>query len=484
MKKRKILAVLLLAGMLCGMASCGSENTQTVDTTAAADTTAEITSDKVITLDIPDDIDYEGQTLRVTNTQDYVAGKADGDVVSQAEYDMIRAVEEKLNVKFEFIDFLGTDYNNIPSVVQQSVNAGSDDYDMVFCPSRLTLPLVNEGYFLPVSELTYVDLEKPWWASDFISAISPDTSKPSIMTGGITYNYLERLGCVFFNERVLGELKDLSADDLYNSVLDNNWTIDKFSELCKDTYMDLNGNSERDTDDMYAMTCYQSYYYERMAYSSGLEYTERDSNGYPVLKMNNERTVNLIEKLNGMFFSNENVIDLKPIASSNQEDKNMFAKGNVLFMPERFYVAGWDQLRSMDDDFGIIPFPKYDETIDGYRSVSDSNTILCTIPITANALDAISAAAETMAYYGQEMVSPVYYETALKIKYTRDDLSSMMIDLITQNARTDFLYFNQLGGLGGIFTEIYNTGSEFSSLYASLESAAITNLETMIQKLN
>nr|MBQ4320475.1 hypothetical protein [Clostridia bacterium] len=69
------------------------------------------------------------------------------------------------------------------------------------------------------------------------------------------------------------------------------------------------------------------------------------------------------------------------------------------------------------------------------------------------------------------------------IKYARDDVSSQMVDIITSNARTDFLSLNTLNGLGEIFKKLYIEKSEnFASKYASLEASAITAINAMKEK--
>jgi len=489
MRKLSFFLAALLASAAAS-ASCGSY--APVVSNDSVTTQGEVTTaPEVEELSLPDDLDLGGMTIRVLNSQDYAGGEAEGDLVYEEIYKRNMKVEEELNVTFEFIDYLGADYQKVPAAVRQSVNAGSDDYDIITCAGRLSLPLVSEGLYTSVNDLPYVELEKPWWATDMLEAISVNASDIRVLTGDITHCFLERLSCAFVNQRLLEEVGGLTNTDLYEIVLNGGWTFDKMSEIGKNAYRDLNGDSQADEADQYMLGHYLTYAFTRSAYSSGLSFTDRDSVGYPVLAVNNERTVSLIETLTDLFIKNENVIQLQTTStysSNNRADKILFGAGQTMFMLERFYVAGWDELRNMKDDFCIVPYPKAAADVDTYRTVSDSNTLLFSVPVTAQKLTEISAVLESMAYYGKQMISPVYYETALKIKYTRDDMSSQMIDLITENARTDFLYFNNLNGMGGedgIFAQVYNNAGEgFSSLYASLEEAAKTGISDIIKALN
>ena len=58
-----------------------------------------------------------------------------------------------------------------------------------------------------------------------------------------------------------------------------------------------------------------------------------------------------------------------------------------------------------------------------------------------------------MAFESYKSVTPAYYETALKTKYTRDNLSSQIVDLLHDTAMTDIAYvfgdaFSSLGYTG------------------------------------
>ena len=52
---------------------------------------------------------------------------------------------------------------------------------------------------------------------------------------------------------------------------------------------------------------------------------------------------------------------------------------------------------------------------------------------------------EELAFEGYNSILPVYYETVLKNKYVRDDVSARMIDLIRENLATDFAIIYGVG---------------------------------------
>jgi hypothetical protein len=79
-------------------------------------------------------------------------------------------------------------------------------------------------------------------------------------------------------------------------------------------------------------------------------------------------------------------------------------------------------------------------------------------------------------------VTPVWYETALKIKYTRDDISAQMIDLIHGSITTNFIYaYNYaLADIGLQYrTLITNRSTDYVSQVEKNLKAAEKALQTL-----
>ena len=114
----------------------------------------------------------------------------------------------------------------------------------------------------------------------------------------------------------------------------------------------------------------------------------------------------------------------------------MFSEGKALFMDMSFFFI--EELREMETDFGIIPYPKYDENQSSYA------TRLCyymptvvPITITGERLDRAGVMLEALAYEYASNVVPAYYEIALKTKAARDEESQGMLDIIFNNRVID-----------------------------------------------
>jgi hypothetical protein len=199
-----------------------------------------------------------------------------------------------------------------------------------------------------------------------------------------------------------------------------------------------------------------------------VEFGNIDENGNPYISLNNERTYTAYDKLYQLTYNNPGFLNTATDDSIYLMTK--YNEGKFMMVVNKLYQSAI-YLREMEDDFKIIPIPKFDEAQEKYNTrIHDSVTIFG-MPITAvGQADAVSATLEAMASESYKLVSPAYYETALKVKFTRDSDSARMIDLIRSNISTDFvtLYSYQLSNINHFFRD--NIGGGNSNISAALKA--------------
>ena len=90
----------------------------------------------------------------------------------------------------------------------------------------------------------------------------------------------------------------------------------------------------------------------------------------------------------------------------------------------------------MENDFGIIPYPKLDENQERYYSrVSYYNAPI--VPITNNTPEKTGAVLEYFNYVSHDTVIPAYCDVVLYGKVTRDEDSRDMLDIIFNSRVVD-----------------------------------------------
>lgn len=157
----------------------------------------------------------------------------------------------------------------------------------------------------------------------------------------------------------------------------------------------------------------------------------------------------------------------------------MFRAGNVFLIGNG--VADAQSMRDAEIEFGIIPYPKYDEEQECYHTHVDAwNGMLC-VPITASDLERTGIITEAMAAYTYKIVTPVYYDVALTSKYLRDEESVDMLGYIFDGILYDFGYIfdSWKGTTWTLPTLMTQKKTDFASYFASKEKGVLKHYEEL-----
>jgi len=138
----------------------------------------------------------------------------------------------------------------------------------------------------------------------------------------------------------------------------------------------------------------------------------------------------------------------------------------------------------MEDDFGFMPIPKSVPEQESYHSLVHDTAQLTGVSIASQNLDIIGAVLEALGAESYRRVTPAYYESALKLKYARDDISSQVIDLIRGTMTTNFIYAytTSLGDIGQVYRTLISgkMAGQYVSYVQPRERKIQKQLETLI----
>ena len=109
-----------------------------------------------------------------------------------------------------------------------------------------------------------------------------------------------------------------------------------------------------------------------------------------------------------------------------------------MFSSTAFYMLFHGYYRDVEFDYGIIPYPKLDENQEQYYAGYTDRYFV--IPNTCSDTAYVGTILESMSAEGYRQVTPAYFEVALKNRYTKDQTSKEMVDLIKQSMVLDFAY--------------------------------------------
>ena len=475
-----------------GQSSGGNEGAETTALPGAAETSAADAADDAAetpvseTRDNLPDLDFGGAEVRISCRGDedtileITAEEENGDLVNDAVFRRNTAVEERLNVKLTCVP--GDSWANYDSTLKKyrsSIQAGDNDYDIIAAwASRVPL-LATDGLFLDLNSVKYIDQSMPWWNHIMTDSLSV-YGKLFFLTGDIAITELSTMYVFFWNKQ-LGA--DYGVDNLYQTVFDKLWTIDKMREIVPPLYADLNGNNEVDSLDQFGAvmkngsnTC------------DGLEvaadhsfYLRSDDGGYE-LNTDYSRLISAGEKVYELFFNTAGVYCPTEYTPEADSMGQAFRGGRLMLYTEWLGTIQEEGLNDMDSDFGILPYPLMREEQQDYRTFVQAATVWC-MPVTARDPDMNGAVMEALAAENYRSVIPAYFETAMKIKYSRDNETARILDVMRDGAYLDFgvMYNLSLGNPYYVFRDVLGPGkSDFASYLAKHEAAYQKQLDALL----
>ncbi|NLE14210.1 MAG: hypothetical protein GX628_11105 [Clostridiales bacterium] len=480
---KRVIALFLSAAMLLIFAACNLSQKETEETAPPATRNVDSETDepepdslearKLIPDDLPEK-DFQGAAYRISamKSRQYEAysESENGDVCNDAVYARNRSVEERFKATIETT--LIEDAAYVASVTE-TILAADDLYDVSTMNTYLANSLIAQGLYKNWLGTPHVSFEKPWWNTKAIDSYTVN-DRCYVVIGSFNLTMLLRTYAIFFNQQLV---RDYNIGDIYQTVNDGQWTIDKIDAITKEIYSDLDGDGQRGEKDLYGFTSDTQNCLDVFMPASNIPIFKRED-GYPVLCLNVDKTSTLFDKVYKLYYDNTGSC----ISSDSNLLISMFSEGQSVF-----YITWLDNafktFRFMDNDYGIVPFVKYDEAQEEYLTTSMDNVSALTLPQTSSNLDLAGIITEALYAESYKNVMPAYYDVALKTKFTRDEQSVSMLDTVMNGITYDFafLHYQSLMGITQVFRRLIGDKSKtFVSYYAENESALQANLDKLI----
>lgn len=492
MKVRRMLSLLLTFVMLIvTVAACSESTDGNVDTTDGGQSNDEVTAEDVIDAEaqrnaVSDDLpeeDFGGYNFRIyyygDEFGDVIAPQEiSGDVINDAMYSRNSTVEERFNINISSV-YSSAGYNEHAAAEKRVIMAGDDAFDISFVHIIGGPNNSLEGLYINFHDIPYLNFDKPWWQDAAVSELTLN-GKMYVASNDISTEGIGSSKVIYFNKT---KISDYNMQEPYSYVFDEVWTLDLLISLTKDIYEDVNGNGEKDHDDFYGYISHSSQNGFLVSCDvSVLKKTNDDS--ILEIDVNSDKMLTLVEKMYNWYYETDGahiIAGNDPATNVSQGDwqANLFADGRSMFAFSHLSKAA-STFRFSDVEYGILPFPKWDENQSDYRTFSSG--LLFAVPITANDLDRTGIIIEALSAEGYKQVIPAYFETALKEKFTFDAESAQVLDIINESRAISFAYaYDNWEGFGHIFSSIF--GSAPSKDYSSFYAKRITLAEARLQKI-
>jgi hypothetical protein len=404
-----------------------------------------------------------------------------GEPVFDASYRRNKIIEERYNVNMTQLDIV---YLQFEQTAKKSVLACDQMFDFAFPRMTQALSLAADGHLYDLNKLPYIDSSNIWWDSTIVRDCSL-AGKAFFLAGDINMYAYDGTVVLFFNKAMHANHQ---IEDLYQLVSEGKWTIDKFDEVMRVAVADLDGDGAMTFEDRFVIYTPHDIITLSLLTGAGSNIFEKVSETEIIFNMGSEKFSNVIDKI--VRFINEGEAVFNPANARWKVPSTewgyaskLFTEDRALFMCEVIDCAR--RYRFMESDFGIIPFPKYDEAQKEYYSLVSADVLAVGVPLSMPEADAemIGSLIEDMAYEGREYILPAYYDITLLRKNTRDEESAAMLDIIFKQRKyaVDMTY-NFSDMRGKVCAMVNQNKNEVASLYEKNSDKVQLAIDKLLDK--
>ena len=497
--KRKI--SLLLALLMMASVSCSSTDApESIDTSAAVQTPSESSSleetaavEEIIP-SVPDydygGKDFDGYEFRIMNYESYCdtslridPDEQIGESLNDIIYDRNLKVEDDLNfvlneIKEPYTGWVTSQVALCDKVIN-SVTADDGAYDAAYLPVSFKASVITDGYLLNLNEMDGLNVYEYYWDTVLNQDMTID-GKLYTASSPLNLSSICLSDVLLFNE---GMLKNLNLELPYDLVRNGAWTLDRLYEYVEKT-VNLNGATDftyrQDAKTIYSIAGHSDKPYALLN-GAGCFLVKKEGEEV-VLGIGEEHLINAAESIARILRASVGYVHFNN-SSGEGGYVNLFASERAAFITCELKTV--NVLRDMDASFGLLPMPKYDEAQESYHtSVADTGLFL-TVPKTQRDSERAAMILDSMSYYSNRDVLPIYYNETVSHKGLRNEDSVEMLDIIYNTRGIEFsqIFSITKDWVNAFNSQIVNENLNLASTNASSTKIININMKKIFKAL-
>ena len=477
-----VLAVLMCLTVLFGATACKEKTpnnpAQTSGGMGGTDGSSGTTPETKEFIDNLGEYNFGKETVNILSRSGKVNADLDAssdasEPVSVAIYRRNRKIEDRFNVTLNFIP-LDDDGALWQSTLLAENGSATGAYDFVLpdywwgCEAG--------GYFLNLLDYNKIfDFDQPWWTPGWNENCTIFGQMYSAV-GSLSLDLINNSNCMIFNLKVLN---DFTLESPFKLVDDKQWTIDKVISMVKTVTSDLNSDGVIDADHDRIGSNYWMQSGRGLLTGFGVKYATKTSDGAYEYSFYNDT---FVEKFNKAY-------DYLNNTAGVVYELGDALNGSVLFLNDP--LTRLSSLRDMDSDYGVVPYPMYDEAQGQYYTYN-YGTYYAAVLNTSRAPEMSAVILEALNAESYHTVKDTYFVETLKIRYGRDEVADnpRMLDLIIDSIYFDFTFVNEASTnhIAQFFSNMIcfkdpNLQSQYEANVAGFQSALDTLFETYRRNL-
>ncbi len=453
--------------------SGSAEDTSSAEETEAEETEAPRSGDLLPAADFEGAnyviIGREYAKLGALPAMEFVVEELNGDIINDTIYNRNRTVEDNFNVKITAVT------GSASNLVQTSVTAGDGAYDLAWAHVNDMSNLSLNGYLANYYDMPHIDMSKEWWNQLAVESLTQN-GKCFLQMNYIPFTGVMLSHALFFNMNMIDQY-DLTSP--YAHVNENTWTFDTFSTMVQAVSNDTNGDGVWDEGDTYGLLSSHGTSGVAFSVGMGVKALEFADDGSFSLALMSDRNQSILESIVSLTQTSSSWL-ITDYSKENDLAK-MFAAGQGLFY-SGFLTDAYQFFRDMEQDYGLLVFPKWESSDEQYITTVTGGTGLLGIPKVVADAERTGQITEALAIESYYDVYPAVFETVINGKLLRDEDSQKMFRLLMDGLEINFARTYKNAAYTDLFADLTAAGStDLSSKTTSLGKAASKHYEKVLQ---
>lgn len=440
--------------------SSASDTSPDTSEDTSKDTSAETkdaTESETAEIETSGEADRKGKEFRILSATRAPAGMASSDcflegeqntagTINEAVHERNTAVELELDVALTF-SHADADKSDIQSEIKRLVMSGTDAYDLVISELLPFASLANDGTFRNIlsSEFTGFDFEnKPYWYKEYMDDLRLVNGYEYLLAGDFFIDVLRSSHLLLFNKEMYRDHYRRDPGEVFEWVLNYEWTYEKLNGIITDMYLDKNGNSRRDYGDRWGLSI-SDLRSAKIGFivSADPGLVSRGEDGTPRIVLGDtSRMADLTQRLSLLLFNSSCYISDAAGGNSLRD----FTEGSALLC-EGHWLGSLENtaLLDMKEGAGVLPYPQLYASDKRYITATSNTANVGAILLTAKDEAFISTVIQALSRETASRLIPKYYRDALKLRYDADPYTAGMIRILHDNIGGSFMlaYGNQ-----------------------------------------
>ncbi len=380
------------------------------------------------------DYDGGGEDFRISTRAHYgsmevvVDDETSENIVDQALVLRNAKVEDRYSVFIQRQDNDGAQYAHLNQVLTDCTMQ-ADRFDLAMTYVYESAPLITNGFVLNWNNLRYTHLDESHWIQGMNNrfsvrdAIYTAISKMCISTVGQTV-------AMYYNRDLGDQWKgEEFSEDLITTILDGGWTYDELMKIVNEYNFDDATGDGRTPDDGFGYYMSRDWFIDTWHAAWQIPMIENTVEDGLKDVYWSEKLTTYVDRMHTMYYQTPGIY-----YGTQGDARTAFSTRKALFVADDLNASINYYNNYVEDNFTIIPQPKFDENQENYYSAMFDNYSVMSIPITANA-DVVSLLVEALSISSEMHVYPAYKHDALQGQATSDVDS--MFDIVLESVSWD-----------------------------------------------